>query len=301
MFVDEMGNIQKGPPLPLPRVLDRAYDLSVRSSCMNEVGAESYIPPPISGRQTLAHISPHELRHATAAAEPVENGLHHGHVLNDPNGELDARELAGVNQVPLTAMMNMAYDPFLNDGMNNMFVSAAPPPPGIAVGRPGLPRPSGGGVATRQAILGVGGPGASAAARRGGTLNTAFDVGRQKRSEESMLTSTMGSGSAGAVTSSMGRAAKMAAVDSAFTPIEMSSAQVQKVIGSTASRERAALLSQGKRFPVHHERRGPSKYHYYYDRGGKRRRRRNPHHAAAERRRCAECRQEPNRVCHGCG
>ena len=310
VHVDEAGNIRKGPPLPMPLVLDGAYALSTRSSYVNEIGPESMFPPPISGRATFNLLREDELYSATHTAEPVENGLHHGHVLNDPNGELDRNELAGVNQVPATAMLNMAYDPFLNDGMNNLFTTQGPPPPGVSEGGPGLPRAPGGGVTTREAILAAGGAGGSEAARRrggaAGSMSTAFDVARESRRAESNGVGF--GGSAGGVTRDLGRAARMAAVDSAFTPIEMTSAQAQRVLNgssttttsSSYAKHRDAIVGHGRRFPVHRERRHPQ-YSYYVDKYGRRRKRRNRHAAYEHKRKCAECRQEPNRVCHGCG
>jgi hypothetical protein len=163
VHIDESGNIRLGPPLPLPSLIDGIFEgaSAVRggNAYNNPLGNESQVPPPPTGYRTLSNIPDSQLRHSLAYADPVENGLHHGHVMNDYNGNLDEHELAGYlpNVLPAAITLRNAYVPHLEEG--DMFQSCLPPPPGSAAARarPGLPRAPGGGVAPRVAPGGVDG------------------------------------------------------------------------------------------------------------------------------------------------
>ena len=164
IHVDETGNLRLGPPLPLPTLIDGIYEgvSMVRggNAYNNTLGNESQVPPPPTGYETLSRLGgTDQLRHGLAHAEPVENGLHHGHVMNDPNGLLDEHELAGYlpNLLPAALTFRNAYVPHLEEG--DMFQSCLPPPPGAPIRnlKPQLPRAPGGGVAPRTAPGGVSG------------------------------------------------------------------------------------------------------------------------------------------------
>lgn len=240
IHVDENGNIRKGPPLPLPRVLDGIYETSTRSSYLNTSGTESNIPPPITGRATLASMSPEELRHATSHAEPVENGLHHGHVMNDDNNDLDESELAGINQVPYAPFMRMLYTPYNTQG--TLFTSQKRPPPGAPKDPgPGLPKAPGGGVAPPAAIAGEGGVrggglhggGLSGRTKRAGL--TDFDAGRANAEEERRI-AQLGTGSIpfGSVTNRLKQAQQRGFADG-WNPLEMASEQAAKVLSDAGT------------------------------------------------------------------
>ena len=160
IHIDENGNVAAGPSLPLPLVLDGVFQTSSRSSYLNDNGNESGIPPPPSGRGVVNDFSrryPGGLHNAYSHKEPVDNGLHHGHVMNDANGLLDESELSGITQFPARAMVSLAYAPHIGEG--TLFTTQSAPPPGTSGAGAGygggLPRAPGGGVAPRQPPYGT--------------------------------------------------------------------------------------------------------------------------------------------------
>lgn len=239
IHVDEDGNIRKGPPLPLPLILDGIYETSTRSSYLNASGNESQIPPPMTGRRALAGMSTEQLRHATASAEPVENGFHFGHVENDENGEVDADQMRGINQQPYAPFMRMLYTPHSREG--SLFTSQRRPPPGApADPGPGLPRAPGGGVAPPAALSGQGkfrGPGLNGGGLSGrsrGAGTTAFDAARANEAEDAigaMLSSRKGLGS---VTNRM-HTAQQRGASGPWNPLEMMSEQASKVLSDAGT------------------------------------------------------------------
>ncbi len=239
IHVDESGNIRKGPPLPLPTILDGIYETSTRSSYLNVSGNESFIPPPVTGRRALSSLSGEQLRSATAEAEPVENGLHHGHIMNDENGEVDAGQLSGINQVAYAPFMRMLYTPHSSEG--SMFTSQKRTPHGAPANEgPGLPRAPGGGVASRAALAGDGG-------FRGGGLNggglggrtkranvTDFDAGRSNQEEDRRVELLNAHGAIGGPTNRL-KMAQQRAFSGGWNPLEMMSEQAAKVLSDAGT------------------------------------------------------------------
>lgn len=265
LHVDENGNLRKGPPLPLPILLDGVHDTATGRAFVNAVGNESQISTAVTGLGTLSRLGDNELSFAAAASEPVDNGLHFGHVLNDPNGELDESELMGIAQyMPTQAIMNLTYAPWTPEG--SLFTSALPPPPGAAAdagGDSAFARAPGGGVAPRDALLATG-AGPTGTGRMTGVGRTAFDVGRVDVAEErrlrEMAPSSAGRREISSVTNRLARASARSA-EGGWNPLEMMSTQAASVLkdaGTYAIKKGGQALYN---HAVHYAKRGYDKLH----------------------------------------
>lgn len=130
LHVNELGNVLKGPPLPIPRVINGvlAPTMGAGVPYVNPVGNESQIPSPPSGLRTLMMARGGDLDNPEAQRNAVDQGSAFGHVLNDDEGELDASQLNGINQIPAQAVFNFMYQPFTGEG--SLFTTQSAPPPG---------------------------------------------------------------------------------------------------------------------------------------------------------------------------
>lgn len=239
VHVDEQGNIRKGPPLPIPIVLDGVYETSTRSSYLNVSGTESYINPPMTGRGALAGMTDEEFRNAASHSEPVGNAFHHGHVLNDENNELDDDQLSGLNQVPYAPFMRMLYAPHSSDG--TLFTSQHRPPPGApGAGGPPVLRAPGGGVTTAAAIEGQGGfrggglHGGGLSGKNGRTI-TDFDAGRSNAEEERRIAGLKSGGASLGSTTNRLRTAQQRGYAGGWNPLEMVNAQAARIVSNSES------------------------------------------------------------------
>jgi len=246
--VDEMGNVSRGAPLPLPKVIDGIFVTTSRSSSLNNVGNESQIPPPPSGRLALdyAEKNPREFYHAISHAEPVENGMHHGHIMNDGgNNEDEMADIMGQLTIPYSTALHLAAG-FHPDDDNALFTTQTPHKNGNS--DTSLPRAPGGGVAPRMTEDGSG-SGAHEIRNKYGALENAYDSAYQD------------SGAAmpefADVTSNIAAGQKLANTGE-FNPLEMANAQQQGVLLAQRHKARqAARKTPSVKIPQKHPRKHP--------------------------------------------
>lgn len=132
LHVDENGNIRKGAPLRIPPVISGslAPTLGAQIPYVNPVGNESQIPAPPSGFNILRRGGM-DAYNPEVDRQPVNQGSHFGHVMNDEEGELDNQQLNGITQIPAQAVFNFMYQPFTSEG--SLFTTQSRPPPGAPV------------------------------------------------------------------------------------------------------------------------------------------------------------------------
>lgn len=160
LTIDGNGNVAKGAPLPIPRVIPGALvspTLGGNIPYVNPVGNESQIPSPLSGLPLLRRGGA-DIYNPEIERDPVNQGSHFGHVMNDEEGELDSQQLNGINQIPAQAVFNFMYQPYTAEG--SLFTTQLPPPPGAPLSA--AARERGPGSHERPRIPGVGGVGPTA-------------------------------------------------------------------------------------------------------------------------------------------
>lgn len=158
LHVDENGNIRKGAPLRIPRVISGslAPTLGAQIPYVNPVGNESQIASPPSGFNIMRRGGM-DAYNPEVDRQPVNQGSHFGHVMNDDEGELDNQQLTGITQIPAQAVFNFMYQPFTSEG--SLFTTQSRPPPGAPVGAAAAARVGPGGGGGKPRIPGVGGVG----------------------------------------------------------------------------------------------------------------------------------------------
>lgn len=161
LHVNEIGNILKGPPLRIPGVIPGAFASTMnmggsQAPYVNPVGNQSQIGPPVSGLPLVLRGGRSAIVNDEVEREPVGQGSSFGHVLNDEEGELDARQLNGINQIPAQATFNLMYQPYSAEG--SLFTTQLPPPPGAPLSSAAAARATASSV-ERPRIPGVGGLG----------------------------------------------------------------------------------------------------------------------------------------------
>jgi len=155
-------SVPLGPAFPLPNVIDGIFGNSAGSYSRNQVGNESMIPNPISGRKII-ESNP-------VIADSYESGASRGGVVSATKGEggqvdplfghvgpesllsrVEQSQMMGVLNIPRTAMMSLSSPASVNNGSQwNLF--SAPVAPGSQLQsrfQSLLPRAPGGGVAPR--------------------------------------------------------------------------------------------------------------------------------------------------------
>jgi len=182
LHIDANGNIRRGPPLSIPMVIGGSFGTTMGSNgtpYVNPVGNESQIPAPISGYNIMAR-GEDAMYNPEIEREPVGQGDHYGHVVNDYNAQIDSRAMSGITQIPSQNLFNLLYQPYTAESSHgNMFSTQLPPPPGAPHSERAAQRLAGL-SAGRPRIPGVGGVGpvASQYERAGGSSSRRAEKGR---------------------------------------------------------------------------------------------------------------------------
>lgn len=179
-------SVPLGPAFPLPSVIDGIFGNSAGSYTRNQVGNESMIPNPISGKRTIEKnpiiadsYGSASTRSGVVAASKERGGVDplFGHIGADSfNSMSEQTQQMGVLNIPRGVLTSLSTPTSVNNGSQwNLF--SAPIAPGQK--RSGmfeslLPRAPGGGVAPRAVGTGMAHvPGRGSAGGRAGKTDAA--------------------------------------------------------------------------------------------------------------------------------